>query len=178
MATRLNVSRSSAASKRILQQLQPRLATHSAFTSLGPRRRLARADFEVSALAIAIPRRTYATETSTGQGSGANGPPPGFNLDEAKKPLPQTENKATSSGSTSSPSIEELKKNETISAPNAAKPSDLAPTPAVENATLSELAAAKQKQDESKTKVEKAEAAKKLTLGQRIMKEVRHYWDG
>jgi LETM1 and EF-hand domain-containing protein 1, mitochondrial len=178
MATRLNVSRSSVASKRILQQFQPRLATYSAFSSLGSRRRLARADFEVSALAIAIPRRTYATETSTGQGSGANGPPPGFNLDEAKKPLPQAENKASNSESKSTPSLEELKKNETISAPQASKPSETAPTPAVENATLSELAAAKQKQDEAKTKVDKAEAAKKLTLGQRIMKEVRHYWDG
>ena len=43
---------------------------------------------------------------------------------------------------------------------------------------MSELAAAKEKQDDSKTKIEKAEASKKLTLGQRIMKEVRHYWDG
>ncbi len=50
-------------------------------------------------------------------------------------------------------------------------------TKALENASVSELAANKSagtKNDKLATK----EESKKLTLGQKIMKEIRHYWDG
>lgn len=54
-------------------------------------------------------------------------------------------------------------------------------TKALENATISELATAKSA-DASKAGstaiAEKKEESKKLTLGQKIKKEIAHYWDG
>ncbi|KAK3068605.1 hypothetical protein LTS18_000593, partial [Coniosporium uncinatum] len=44
---------------------------------------------EISAIALLVPRRALATETSTHAGSNNSGPPPGFNVEEAKKPLPK-----------------------------------------------------------------------------------------
>ena len=178
MAARIQVSRSSAASKRILQQFQPRLATNPVFSTLGPRRRFQRSDYEVSALAIALPRRTYATETNTSQGSGGDGPPPGFNINEAKKPLAREENKDAKKEASSTSSVDELKNGATLATPSAKNPSEIAPTSSAVNASLSELAAQKQKTEGKDDKVAKTEDTKKLTLGQRIMKEVRHYWDG
>jgi LETM1 and EF-hand domain-containing protein 1, mitochondrial len=175
MAARIQVSRSCAASKRIMQQFHPRLATNPVFHTVAPRRRFNRSDLEVSALAIALPRRTYATETSTSQGSGGDGPPPGFDINEAKKPLAREENKEAKKAA---PTIEELKNDVSLATPSATKPSELAPTSSAINASLSELAAQKQKSEEKDSKVAKAEEKKKLTLGQRIMKEVHHYWDG
>lgn len=172
----MQVGRSSAASKRILQQFQPRLSTNPAFHTLSPRRRLNRSDFEVSALAIALPRRNYATETSTSQASGGDGPPPGFNINEAKKPLTRGENQDAKKEPSPTPTLEELKDDPSLATPSA--PSELAPTSSAVNASLSELAIQKKKADEKDGKVAKAEDTKKLTLGQRIMKEVRHYWDG
>ena len=161
-----------------MQQFHPRLSTNPAFFTLSPRRRLNRSDFEVSALAIALPKRHYATETSTSQGSAANGPPPGFNINEAKKPLAHEENKEAKEPSPT-PSVEELKAGEgSVKAPSATMPSEVAPTSSAVNASVSDLAAQKQKTEEKTGKVAKAEDNKKLTLGQRIMKEVHHYWDG
>jgi len=172
------VARSSAASRRILQQFHPRLGTSSAFQTLGPRRRINVADFEVSALAIAIPKRAYATETSSSRGSGGEGPPPGFNIDQAKKPLTRDENQSAQKETSPTPTVEELKNSEALSPPTASHPSVVAPTSAATNASLSELAAQKEKAEGKDSKVAKAEENKKLTLGQRVMKEVRHYWDG
>ena len=179
MAARIQATRSSAASKRILQQFHPRLSTNPAFHTLSPRRRLNRSDFEVSALAIALPRRNYATETSTSQGSGASGPPPGFNINEAKKPLARDEDKEAKTGASSNGSVDELKAGDgSVNAPSATLPSEVAPTSSAVNASLSDLATQKKKTEEKSGKVAKAEENKKLTLGQRIMKEVHHYWDG
>ena len=178
MAARFQVARSSAASRRILQQFHPRLGTSSAFQTLGPRRRINVADFEVSALAIAIPKRAYATETSSSRGSGGEGPPPGFNIDQAKKPLTRDENQSAQKETSPTPTVEELKNSEALSPPTASHPSVVAPTSAATNASLSELAAQKEKAEGKDSKVAKAEENKKLTLGQRVMKEVRHYWDG
>lgn len=180
MAARIQISRSGAASRRILQQFHPRTATSSSLYALTPRQRLRATSREVTAFAIILPQRYYATESSTSQGSaGSDGPPPGFNLDEAKKPLPKDEKKAESSGGPSpTPTIEELKNsNETLTAPGAGKPSEVPPTAAVNASTLSELAAQKAKEDEKQQKLEKAGAPKK-TLWQKIAHEARHYWDG
>lgn len=48
-------------------------------------------------------------------------------------------------------------------------------TKALENATLSELATDKSK---SEVAVPSKKEEKKLTLGQKIKKEIAHYWDG
>ena len=131
---------------------------------------------KLSALAIILPQRGYATET-TSQGS-EGGPPPGFNLDEAKKPLSKDSQKASST-----PSVADLKKSdEQLHVPKSGATAT-AKTSAIENASLGELAAEKvasaQKSKQPSTDVAaKKDDPKKLTLGQKIKKEVQHYWDG
>ncbi len=86
-------------------------------------------------------------------------PPPGFDPEKAKKPLSkesQTPTKAAAKSKT-----EELKK--------AALEASEKP------ASLSELATERQGAEE-KTEPKKEE--KKLSLGQKIKREVQHYWDG
>jgi LETM1 and EF-hand domain-containing protein 1 len=123
----------------------------------------------MQALAILLPRRGYATETSTHGESG--GPPPGFNIDEAKKPLPKDEKKASST-----PTLQELKDdpNEQLKiSKTEATATDK--TSARDEATLTELAV---KADKSKKEAAESKKDKNLTLGQKIMREVHHYWDG
>ena len=130
---------------------------------------------QLQALAILLPKRGYATETST-QG-GDNGPPPGFNIDEAKKPLPKDQSKKDAS---SAPSVSGLKNSdEQTSLPRTGATS--APkTKAAEEASLTDLAASKATEitKEGKQVAAAKEEQKKLTLGQKIKKEVAHYWDG
>jgi LETM1 and EF-hand domain-containing protein 1, mitochondrial len=56
-------------------------------------------------------------------------------------------------------------------------PTAIDKTQAFQNATLTELAAEKTK-DEEKALASKKEEPQKLTIGQKIMKELHHYWDG
>jgi LETM1 and EF-hand domain-containing protein 1 len=123
----------------------------------------------MQALAILLPRRGYATETSTHGESG--GPPPGFNIDEAKKPLPKDERKASSI-----PTLQELKDDPSEQLKNSKTgPTATDKTTARDEATLTELAV---KADISKNEAADSKKDKKLTLGQKIMREVHHYWDG
>ncbi|KAF9875705.1 mrs7 family protein [Colletotrichum karsti] len=115
-----------------------------------------------NAIALLVPVRHLGTDHHN---HGQGGPPPGFNVEEAKKPLPKepaakTESKATQ---------------ESKDAAQSEKSSEKAvANKADSDASLSELAAAKN------TDVESKEAAKKedLTLWQKVKKEVHHYWDG
>jgi LETM1 and EF-hand domain-containing protein 1 len=123
----------------------------------------------MTALAILVPQQRYAsTEThSTGSISGA--PPPGFNAAQAKKPLPaekanKTQDKAADAVSTSDPG--------SISS---SKPTAIPKTDATEAVTIDELVGAKESVVEKKAGAAKE---KKLTLMQKIKKEVEHYWDG
>ncbi|KAL2428913.1 LETM1 domain-containing protein mdm28, mitochondrial [Exophiala dermatitidis] len=164
---------SSAATRRLLLQSHSRFphslryASRSGFTrDLPPR---------IQALAILLPNRGYATETSTHTSDG--GPPPGFNIDEAKKPLPKDSSKSTSS----TPTIAELKKSDEQLKTSKTEATMVDKTKALENASLSELAAekaAEQGQSKSTAVANKKEESKKLTLGQKIKKEIQHYWDG
>ena len=134
---------------------------------------------QIPAIALLIPSRRYATDTST-SGGGGSGPPPGFNIEQAKKPLPtqrEQQDQQRDAASEASRDQEALKKDVKI-------PSDELtshpPTKAAEGATLSELAAEKaaaEKAEETKVAI-KAEDKKKLTFMQKVKKEVRHYWDG
>ncbi len=127
------------------------------------------------ALAILLPGRGYATETST-QG-GDSGPPPGFNINEAKKPLPKEEGKTASS---SIPTVTELKKTEDQLQTSKTGATAVDKTQAGDNATLSDLASEKAVQTtkgEGKEVSAKSEK-KKLTLGQKIKRELDHYWSG
>lgn len=132
---------------------------------------------KLSALAIALPQRNYATETTPHGPEG--GPPPGFNIDEAKKPLPKEEGMKSSSAS--DPSVAELKQSdEQLRVPKATATAT-AKTKATENSSLTELAAGKAASADKENSTEvaaKKEDSKKLTIGQKIKKELQHYWDG
>ncbi len=122
-----------------------------------------------------MPKRNYATETNT-HGSDS-GPPPGFNIDEAKKPLPKGADKEASP----TPTVAELKdSDEQLKTPKGGA-TMIDKTKALEKATLSELAAkkaAEPAQSASTSVANKKEESKKLTIGQKIKKEIMHYWDG
>ncbi|KAI8965394.1 LETM1-domain-containing protein [Daldinia sp. FL1419] len=141
---------------------RPGLALPSAY--LGRQNRQLPSDFAVRALLIPI--RSISTERhSVGL---SDGPPPGFNAEQAKKPLPKTE---TSAASKKTP---EAKANTTedTAAAKATQPST--GEPSAEPKSLTELAAKKDAEVEKSG--EKQE--KKLTLGQKIKHEIQHYWDG
>lgn len=112
------------------------------------------------ALALFIPIRTVTTETS--RSGPPSGPPPGFNAEEAKKPLPQESSSSsagTSSAKTDKGGVAEAQT-------KGASESDKA---------LDQLAEQKEAFAISKKENKKE---KKLTLLQKIKKEVHHYWDG
>ncbi|KAI9758679.1 MAG: Glycoside hydrolase, 38 vacuolar alpha mannosidase [Chaenotheca gracillima] len=129
----------------------------------------------VPALAILVPRRDVSTETTPNSGGAPAGPPPGFNAQEAKKPLNQDKEAKNdaSSMSKAAPGLEETTATST-SATGVDK------TRATQNQSLAEMAAEKAtatKKEEQKLEAKKPDA-KKLTLMQKVKKEVLHYWDG
>ncbi|GAB7341470.1 hypothetical protein MBLNU457_7706t2 [Dothideomycetes sp. NU457] len=125
------------------------------------------------AIALLLPSRAYATETSTSSSGNGNYPPPGFDPEQAKKPLPkeiEQQKKADASKDSSGPSKPSIPTH---------KPTESAPTDAAENVSVNEMAAEKISHDKSvELSSGKKKEEKKLTLGQKIMKEVHHYWDG
>lgn len=113
-----------------------------------------------SALALLIPIRSVTTDTN--RGSHPSGPPPGFNAEEAKKPLP----KETVPDSKTAAQTKEA----------GLKAEDKKPAAGTEKSdSLTELAERKDAFAASKKDPKKD---KKLTIGQKIKKEVQHYWDG
>ena len=103
-------------------------------------------------------QRGYATEqsTSSSPSSSQSYPPPGFNAEQAKKPLPL---------------------DQAQSAQPVAQPPKQQTT---ETTTLAKSAGATKSvtTEESKSLSEEKKDGKKLTIGQKIKKEVQHYWDG
>ena len=128
-------------------------------TAARPSRQLPR---NIPAIAILIPHRAVSTETSSNQNG--NFPPPGFNSEQAKKPLPKDEEKSAKLPNVSIPS------NEPTATPK---------TGAQETRTLSELATEKAEQAKKESSVVKKDEEKaKLTVWQKVKKEAAHYWDG
>ncbi|KAL2167434.1 hypothetical protein VTG60DRAFT_1232 [Thermothelomyces hinnuleus] len=115
------------------------------------------------ASALLIPIRTLTTSSTTTHGP-PGVPPPGFNPEEAKKPLPREPASATKPTA----KVPEKPKTEvkTEEAKQASADSD---------ASLTQLAAEK---EDAVDKSEGKKEEKKLTLGQKIKKEAQHYWDG
>lgn len=110
---------------------------------------------QVSALAILIPQqRAYSTEQSTSTSSQSY-PPPGFNAEQAKKPLPQDQNSQST---------------QAVSQPKSQPASQTEVKAASSSKSLSA--------EEQKNVAEEKKSTKKLTMGQKIKKEVQHYWDG
>ncbi|EKG22054.1 LETM1-like protein [Macrophomina phaseolina MS6] len=133
---------------------------------------------EISAIAILIPRHGYATDTSTSSQSGGNFPPPGFNAEEAKKPLPKEAQQNPQSNKSA------LKSNVDKDAISVEIPRDgptVHPkTDAAEAQSLTELAAEKATADKAEQKKlsKKTEEQKNLTIWEKVKKEANHYWDG
>ncbi|KAL5684768.1 hypothetical protein EMGR_005267 [Emarellia grisea] len=122
----------------------------------------------LQAIAILVShQRGYATETSTSTSSPSNPlPPPGFNAEQAKKPIPKEDvsRLAADNGNTQV-------------APKSETP--LASENSVDVQKRAELEAAKKGlADDDKKVTEAKKEQKKLTIGQKIKKEVQHYWDG
>ncbi|KEF61807.1 uncharacterized protein A1O9_03377 [Exophiala aquamarina CBS 119918] len=163
---------SSAATRRLLLQSNSRLPRSSL---LRARSQLTRnLPPQTQALAILLPSRGYATET-TSHGSDS-GPPPGFNISDAKKPLPKDEAKKSSTPQT----VAELKKSDEQTQTSKVGATATDKTKALENASLGELAAEKASESkaDSTAVTTKKEDSTKLTLGQKIKREIAHYWDG
>ena len=122
----------------------------------------------VPALAILIPHRGVSTDTHT-SGTPPSVPPPGFNAEEAKKPLKDTS--AEPNGQIKDAA--RLAKEHGFESIPSDKPTAVAKTAAEEAATLAELAGQKEKVVEKKE-----EKKEKLTIMQKVKKEAQHYWDG
>lgn len=121
---------------------------------------------EIPALAILVPLRSISTEPHR-SGGPTGGPPPGFNAEQAKKPLSQEQSTPRKdAAATSSSSAEE----------NATKSGLQQGTPSKEDEAAG-LEAGGAKTDSGVAKTDQKEQ-KKLTLMQKVKKEVQHYWDG
>lgn len=134
---------------------------------------------QLKILAIISPYRGYATDTSPTGGGGPAFPPPGFNTEEAKKPLPKDESKAPSPARVTSAIAASVNENTTGAVPNN-DVTGVEKTKAMENRSLAELAASKATSthtDEKKLEDAKKDQ-KKLTIMQKVKREIMHYWDG
>ncbi|KAF4907605.1 LETM1 domain-containing protein mdm28 [Colletotrichum viniferum] len=121
-----------------------------------------------NALAILVPLRQLGTDHHNhGQHSG---PPPGFNVEEAKKPLPKETATAAKTGSKATKESNDASQSE-----KAASGDKALADKANSDASLTELAAAKNAAVETKKDGKKDE---KLTVWQKVKKEAHHYWDG
>ncbi|MCJ1287468.1 hypothetical protein MMC26_006820 [Xylographa opegraphella] len=127
-------------------------------------------------LAVLLPRRTYATETSTPSSGGPSFPPPGFNAEQAKKPLQQNDSKKLASAEKAhtdfSSVLADIK--EEIEHTGA---SGVSKTKAMANQSLAEVSAGKATSVQEEG-AKPAEAKQKSTLWQKVKKEATHYWDG
>lgn len=145
----------------------------------------------IPAVALLVPRRAQSTDTSSQSGGSGNYPPPGYNSEQAKKPLPKQEQQQRETQSTEA---SEAKQNPFTKAGNTLqestlpseipnhKPSAVPKTSAQDGRSLNELAAEKASVAEAHAAlgkdVDKKKNEKKLTLWQKIKKEVAHYRDG
>lgn len=91
----------------------------------------------------------YSTEQTSTSNSSQSRPPPGFNAEKAKIPLPQDQAQSQPAPGTK----------QDVKAP-------------AQESTGKVTSAPEEK------KIEIKKDAKKLTIGQKIKKEVQHYWDG
>ena len=134
---------------------------------------------QLRALAILLPRRGYATETSTSGGGPSSFPPPGFNAEEAKKPLPQDESKQPASPKVAS-DVASSVTNQTTAGKEEGDVTGVPKTKAMEDRSLDELAADKAAAAklEEKKLAETKKDEPKLSLWGKVKKEAHHYWDG
>jgi LETM1 and EF-hand domain-containing protein 1 len=120
---------------------------------------------QVTALAILVPKRGYATEQSTNTSGPSNLPPPGFNAEQAKNPISvdQAQPASAKANQDTNPKGEVSVQSQNVQ--STSKESDLG---------IKSVAEDKDKKAVEEPKKE----SKKLTIGQKIKKEIQHYWDG
>ena len=126
----------------------------------------------VSAIAILLPHRSFQTETSQ-TSTQANYPPPGFNPNQARKPIPQKEQQAIQQ------KIATPLEEDTIIPKSG--PTANPKTIAQDAQTMSELASEKANAEtdaEKKAVAKKEEVKNKLTIWEKVKHEAAHYWDG
>ncbi|KAL2270835.1 hypothetical protein VTJ83DRAFT_206 [Remersonia thermophila] len=135
------------------------------------------------ASALLIPIRTLTTQGATTPGL-PGGPPPGFNPEEAKKPLPRepvsAATKPAKDAAKLKPADASAVKNAAAAAATAAaaEPKPTLGVAASAAAAPARLVAAKGAAASVPDKAEAKKDEKKLTLAQKIKKEAQHYWDG
>lgn len=126
---------------------------------------------QLPALAILVPRRSLSTDTHTSGGPPA-GPPPGFNAEQARKPLPK--GTTISENAPLNEAVAKSLEHEIENVPSY-KAAAVPKTDDTEVATSLELSGTKETTTVA-TNDKKDE--KKLTVMQKIKKEAQHYWDG
>lgn len=157
--------------------LHPRSRPSSILTrasALNPRLNSRQLPSHLPALAILVPQRRWnSTDQSTSSGPGAsqNFPPPGFNAEQAKKPLPKDASKPASMPAENTPVAEKAAHIRTgkLGITDDANPKE---------AELKTASTAAEVEAEEKKSLTENKEPKKLTLGQKIKKEAQHYWDG
>ncbi|ROT39342.1 LETM1-domain-containing protein [Sodiomyces alkalinus F11] len=125
---------------------------------------------KTSAIAILIPLRHLGTDHHT-QSQSQSAPPPGFNVEQAKKPLPKENTSAAKTDQKSKDSNSKTANNEGA---QAVSKDSVKGVKADSDASLTDLANAKQAAVDNKKDGQKD----KKTLWQKIKHEVQHYWDG
>lgn len=111
---------------------------------------------QIPALALLVPARHIGTEHHRSDAS--SGPPPGFNAEQAKKPIAKDGAASAKTDVTEKP------------------PGD--PSLSKEEAKMDELMAKSDDLAHQREVTKKEKEEKKLTLWQKVKKEARHYWDG
>lgn len=125
---------------------------------------------QLQSITLRLTHRYYATQTTASGVGGAAFPPPGFNAEEAKKPLPKEE---ATHPPVSTATLESAAYGSKARSTAAHK------AKAAENelteSTLDKLATT---QAEEGGVAESKKDQKKLTFMQKVKREVLHYWDG
>ncbi len=133
-----------------------------------------------AALALFVPMRGFSTEPHTSAGAPPSGPPPGFDVEKAKIPLPK-ESQAASTAAAGRATGASAAASKTSAAQKAGQSGASAAAAATSSSATAATTAvhsggAAGSLDLSAKDANKEE--KKLTLGQKIKKEAQHYWDG
>ncbi|CAI6090438.1 unnamed protein product [Clonostachys chloroleuca] len=121
---------------------------------------------QIPALALLVPARYMGTEHHRPDGHSA-GPPPGFNAEQAKRPLPK-DGSATTSAVKSDKSSQIKKQDDAVStAAQTPEEAKMAQSEAKKVDVLEKVEIVKQEREE-----------KKLTMWEKVKHEAQHYWDG
>lgn len=134
----------------------------------------------LQALAILISYRNHATDTSSSTIGGSGFPPPGFNAEEAKKPLPREPQKS-SSASISGTDEATLVDGDLAEGISKVEATGVEKTKAMKAMSLAEMSSHQDvsaAEADEKLPTEAKKDQKKLTIGQKIKHEIQHYWDG